>query len=107
MPGFNEPVRVAASEHILAADEVVEVEEAIAVRDWNLVAEGMHQVAGPVQLAGLVVGLRCNDAPRIFVHVEAALAVDVPLAGLQRGLEHPDAMPFPAHAVRIQKLRTG
>src|SRR4029453_17560529 len=81
-----------------ARAEIVD-RERVAERRLHVVAVRLEREARTVELATRVVLVRRERGPAVLVKIEHALAVDVPLVRLERGLDHPDAMQLPAHQV--------
>src|SRR3546814_5833363 len=68
------------------------------------VARRLERVAGTIELAAAVIFVTCHGTPAVLVEVEPPFGIDVTLAGLERGLDHPHAMQFPADKVRIDVI---
>src|SRR3546814_1697166 len=86
-----------------AGDQVV-VQRRIAVRRRPGVARRLERVAGTIELAAAVIFVTCQGTPAVLVEVEPPFGIDVTLAGIERGLDHPHALQFPADKVRIDVI---
>src|SRR3546814_16448363 len=65
------------------------VQHRIAVRRRPGVARRLERVAGTIELAAAVIFVTCHGTPAVLVEVEPPFGIDVTLAGIERGLDHP------------------
>src|SRR5690606_36209795 len=93
-----------AIDDVTPGDDIVEGFEGVA---GNLVLVVLHHVrlADAPELATTVVQLGCDDGPAVFINIEATLAIDVALTGLEVGLDFPDPMQLVASQVLIHVAR--
>src|SRR3546814_20011062 len=87
---------------VVSGDSFVVTKHAL-VRRGNVVARRFVGKSGAVQVTACVVFVAGEDGPAVLVDIDRALAVDVPLDRDQVGLDHPDAVLFPAHDGRIDE----
>src|SRR5690606_2890977 len=93
-----------AIDDVTPGDDIVEGFEGVA---GNLVLVVLHHVrlADAPELATTVVQLGLDDAPAVFIDIEATLAINVALTGYEVGLAFPDPMQHVASQVLIPEAR--